>query len=291
METGEGGGHDLIEVSRRDGFARALEMMRGNGTDEQTIRVYTSILDIMRLNVSSLDKQPERLLVSQDPSNPLASFLNFWEQPRLKIYGLPIVTGANPDTPTFILDANYHNNNTMQVGNVCIDDPTITRENGFILFRKPDGTPNTATRVEISPGNIGIPGGMYDVNPLNGETKELTTNLRQRIDDAFQVCLEYSRAVSESVKLLGISDSVDRSARSFNAEIALGRICKDWRTLDGKKFKDPLHVSELYQFILSGRVKRKDQTTVKQRIDNFLSRHKPRSPLQEPLERPELPRQ
>jgi hypothetical protein len=281
MEIGKGGGHDLAKINSSDRFTRVLEMMRSNGTDEQTVRVYTNILDIFRFNVSGLKKQPAGLLQNQDLPGPFASLLSFWEQPRLEITGLPIVTGINPDNPTFILDANYHNDSIMQVGNVCIDDPTITSETGFIMFRKPDGTPNSATRIEINPGNIGIPGGIYDVNPINGKAEELTTGLRQRIDDVLSVCLEYSRAVSES----------DDFSRFYVAEGVLRRVCEDWRTLDGKKIKDHVNISELYQYILSGRVKRKGQVTspIRKIADKFKSQSKTRLLPKLPSERPESP--
>lgn len=235
------------EADQRDCFSRALEMMRRNGTDEQTQRVYANILDVIRLNMSRLDTKPQELTERFDRNSPFfVAGLSMWEKPRVEVPGMPIINANNPANPSFELNPNYHNGPEW-LGTVCVDDPTIVNANEEIQLRKPNGELNSTWTVQVIPGDEKTPGNMY--SKLPGQEKQLLTPaLRQRIDDVFQICRKQSIALV--------------TGRSFIGYVP-GDILSELRFRDGKSVgkRERVRDADLYELILRGEITRKNAKT------------------------------
>lgn len=239
----EQSGADIVPISgesdQRDGFSCALEMMKRNGTDEQTQRVYVNILDVMKLNMDRFSAKTSGFRDSLGENNPILGLFGGHEKPRVEIPGMPIVNADGPNNPSFDLRANYHNGPEW-IATVCVDDPTMANGSAYKL----NGELNEAFFVQILPGDEANPGNMYSKIP-GREKQLLTPALRQRIDDAFQVCKEQSIAVAAGRSLIGYVPH---------------EILSGFRYRNGNKLvkgRDEMYSHDLYKLILGGKVVRK----------------------------------
>ncbi len=242
----EPGGSDVVEKSSPDTFTATLAMMENNGTDAQTQAVYKNILQTIAKNKGQFDNTPHDGIQTLDPDNPMtAAMFGQWLYTRVEVPGMPIITAENPDLPTFRLGANYHNGEEW-IATVCIDDPTILNDRGFVDSRKPDGSWNKMHSVVIDPGDENTPGDMYGIIPGRDPIK-LSPGLRDRIDNAFLLsAVDANRVRHPLLHDLGLPAEVSETLISNFKK-------RNGEPIQGRQIKQ-LQVSDIYKLALGGEI-------------------------------------
>lgn len=249
----EPGGSDIVEKSSPDTFTATLAMMEKNGTDPQTLTVYKNILLTIAKNKGRFDNTPHDGIQTLDHDNPMtAAMFEQWLKNRVEISGMPIITADNPDTPKFKLGPNYHNGEKWLI-TVCIDDPTILNDRGFVDSRKPDGSWNMMHSVVIDPGDENTPGDMYGIIPGRNPDK-LSPGLRDRIDNAFLLsAVDANRVRHPLLHDLGLPAEVSEA------------LISDYKHINGEPIQreqiKQLQVSDVYKLALGGEIVRSTGNT------------------------------
>lgn len=239
-----------VEKGTPDGFSRALETMQRNGTDEQTIRTYRNILDIIHARQPDFQVTPDENGPQQSAAPIAETVAGYLNNPRLDVVGLPIISAEHPENPTFVLRSNYHNR-TLPEMIVLVNDASIRS------IQKPDGTLNQVMGIQIVPGDEQTPGDMVEVFS-KGKTRPLSPVLQEQVANAFQVAHELSLPTGHQT---------------------LGDLANEWRLQDGSKLL-PQHLSEkgitepinFCQVILGGFVVRAAPIQEEVKTGGFLQR-------------------